>query len=269
MSGFFIFFLINSLIFQNSYNWHIGDINRQISDIKAPIGFYRVDKPKKSFANWLRALPLKNRGAKVYYYNKILKPNQNLHYAVIDIDIGKRDLQQCADAVMRLRAEYLYSLKKYKKIAFDFTSGDNLSFFDWSIGKRAKIVKNRVKWVFNGKKGVDYENFRKYMNLIFTYAGTYSLAKETPKKNIKKMEIGNFFIKGGFPGHAIIVVDMVENKKGQKLYLLAQSYMPAQSIHILKNFNSKLSPWYKLDNRDNIITPEWNFKKNQLHKFKQ
>lgn len=34
-------------------------------------------------------------------YNGSQKPNQSVHYAVFDIDVGKEDLQQCADAVMR------------------------------------------------------------------------------------------------------------------------------------------------------------------------
>ena len=32
---------------------------------------------------------------------------------------------------------------------------------------------------------------------------------------MQNMKIGDVFIQGGFPGHAVIVVDMVEDKKGQ------------------------------------------------------
>ena len=50
------------------------------------------------------------------------------------------------------------------------------------------------------------------------------------------MQIGDVFIKGGFPGHAVVVLDMAENDRtGQRVFLLAQSYMPAQDIHIMKN----------------------------------
>ena len=59
------------------------------------------------------------------------------------------------------------------------------------------------------------------------------------------MKIGDVFIKGGSPGHAVTIVDIAINPKtNKKVFLLAQSYMPAQEIKILKNpNNSELSPW--------------------------
>ena len=94
------------------------------------------------------------------------------------------------------------------------------------------------------------------------YAGSYSLSRELKLvKNIKEIRIGDVFIEGGFPGHSIIVVDIAINKKNQKkLFLLAQSYMPAQEIHILINpSNAQLSPWYEIDFGDILDTPEWEF----------
>jgi len=64
-------------------------------------------------------------------------------------------------------------------------------------------------------------------------------------------------------------VDMAQNPKtGQKLFLLAQSYMPAQETQILKNpNNSALSPWYELKN-ETLETPEWTFEPSDLRRFK-
>lgn len=61
---------------------------------------------------------------------------------------------------------------------------------------------------------------------------------------IEETKIGDVFIKGGFPGHAVMVVDIaVDESTQEKVFLLAQSYMPAQEIQILKNpNNSHLSP---------------------------
>lgn len=35
-------------------------------------------------------------------------------------------------------------------------------------------------------------------------------------QSLDKMKIGDVFIKGGSPGHAVIIVDMAENDKGEK-----------------------------------------------------
>ena len=86
---------------------------------------------------------------------------------------------------------------------------------------------------------------------------------------MEDMKIGDVFIQTGNPyGHAVIVVDMAENPdSGEKVYMLAQSYMPAQDIQILVNRkNSLYSPWYLLD-ENSIETPEWRFNKNDLKRF--
>jgi len=83
------------------------------------------------------------------------------------------------------------------------------------------------------------------------------------------MKPGDILIRGGAPGHAVIVVDMAEDKKGNKLFMLAQSYMPAQEIHVLKNNNNRsLSPWYSMAEIERVIlTPEWSFSVTELKRF--
>jgi hypothetical protein len=55
------------------------------------------------------------------------------------------------------------------------------------------------------------------------------------------------------------------NNSGEKVFLLAQSYMPAQEIQILKNStNSELSPWFSADFVGKLITPEWTFEATDL-----
>ena len=91
-------------------------------------------------------------------------------------------------------------------------------------------------------------------------------------KSVELTEIkaGDVFIKGGFPGHAVIVIDVAANQAtNDKVFLIAQSYMPAQSIHLLANPKKNgLSPWYSLKDIESVIeTPEWTFYSNQLKRF--
>jgi hypothetical protein len=124
---------------------------------------------------------------------------------------------------------------------------------------------NTTSWQKKGAPSNTYKDFRAYMELIFTYAGTLSLSKSLHTKKINDMAIGDVFIVGGSPGHAVIVVDMAQNPKGEKIFMLAQSYMPAQETQILRNpSNENLSPWYEINSDEIIKTPEWTFSSHQL-----
>ncbi len=87
-----------------------------------PEGYQRKYLELNSFAQYLRHLPLKPMGARVLYYNGDVKLNDDVYAAVVDLPIGRKDLHQCADAVIRLRADYLYAQKRYQDIHFNFTN---------------------------------------------------------------------------------------------------------------------------------------------------
>jgi hypothetical protein len=256
----------------NTYPWleNYAKNRALVNQISVPSGFERISVANDSFASWLRYLPLKSGKPLVYLYNQVQKNNQSAHHAVIDLDVGSRDLQQCADAIIRLRAEYLYSKGDYKRIHFNFTSGDEASYPKWRKGYRPIVRNNAVKWRKTQDYDQSYRTFRKYTNTVFIYAGSYSLSQELKTvKSIHEMKIGDVFIRGGFPGHAVIVVDMARHKAtGAKIFLLAQSYMPAQDMHILINpLDQNLTPWYPLKFGQKLYTPEWVFKDEELKRF--
>ncbi|MDQ3110012.1 MAG: DUF4846 domain-containing protein [Bacteroidota bacterium] len=237
-----------------------------------PQGYSRYENAEGSFGEWLRGLPLLPEGAQVELYNGELKSNQGAQAAVINMDVGTQDLQQCADGVMRLRAEYLFATKQYAKIAFNYTSGDRLDYAGWVKGKRIAVNGNKTAVVYSGKKYADisdHKAFRIYMNDIFNYAGTLSLSREMKTISLDSMLPGDVFIRGGSPGHAVLIVDvLVNDKSGEKLFMIAQSYMPAQQMHVLKNDNDKnSSPWYKAGVGEELESPEYVFGWNELKRF--
>jgi hypothetical protein len=234
-----------------------------------PPGYSRKSNTEKTFAAWLETIPLKKEGAPVLLFNGELKSNQRIHAAVLDFDRGTSDLQQCADAVMRLRAEYLYQKHAYDSIAFTFTNGSKASYSKWREGYRPVVIGNSVAWTKSKSRDTSYACFRSYLNTVFMYCGTYSLSKELKPVDITEIAEGDVFIYGGFPGHAMIVMDVaVHETSGKKIMILAQSYMPAQDIHIVKNLSdTELSPWYEIPESGELITPEWSFAVKDLKRF--
>jgi len=266
MRYFITVIILFSLLFSLSLK---SDSIKKISDIALPNDYRRVAVKRGSFKGYLRNLSLYEKGTEVLLFDGSLKGNQSAHYAVIRMSIGRRNLQQCADAVMRLRAEYFFKKRQYHKIVFNFTSGHAIPFVKWARGYRVRIKGNRVYWIHGGRRGYTRKNLMAYLRIIYSYAGTLSLEREMRRQPMDRMKIGDVFIKGGSPGHAVIVVDMAYHKfTGKKIFMLAQSYMPAQNIHVLKNpLNRRLSPWYKLDFRGKLYTPEWTFEKKHLRRF--
>lgn len=214
-------------------------------------GFERVEVPYDSYAHYLRNLPLKSAGTEVRYYDGDTKPSGGIYDRVIDMEIDPVDLQQCADAVMRLRAEYLYQAKCYDEIHFNFLSdGKPRYFLDYKEGE------------------TDYKTFRKYMKYIFSYANTSSLHEELISVDDKlDIQIGDVFIQKGRPyGHAITVLDVAVNPiSSEKEFILAQSYMPAQETQLLINPRNG-GVWYSTKS-EIINTPEWTFGWDDLRRF--
>ncbi len=238
-----------------------------IKNIVVSQSFKRVKLNEDSFGHWLRNLPLKEKGTKVFLYNNKKKNNQKIHYAVIDIDVGDRDLQQCADAVMRLRAEYLYSRGEYNKIHFKFLNGFNFKYSKWKAGYNLNSKKNA--WLQTpGAQRPGYKNFRKYMNIVFNYANTKSLNSELKSVPIKDIQPGDVFIQGikTHYNHAVIVLDVAINEKGEKIFLIAQSFTPAQDIEVLIKPGSK-TPWHPIPEANEFETAEWLFYKSDLKRF--
>ena len=230
-----------------------------------PKGYNRVKVEKGSFAEFLRNQKLKPYGEKALYFNGNYKRSEGIYDSVLDVEIGDRDLHQCADAIMLLRAEYFYGKKEYDKINFKFVTGFNAQYSKWMQGYRIN-PNGKGSYYKKSTPSNTYKDFRNFMNIVFGYAGTLSLEKEMIPQKIENMQIGDVFIMGGSPGHAVIVVDMAENAKGEKIFMLAQSYMPAQQTQILINRESD-GVWYSLKGKDVLVTPEWNFPVERLRKF--
>jgi hypothetical protein len=204
----------------------------------------------------------------VHLYNGDLKRNQTAHLAVLTTDVGQRDLQQCADAVIRLWAEYLWAQRLEDQLSFATSAGDALPFKRWMAGERPGFQQDRVVWRKTAAKDGSRATFRRYLDFVFAYAGSSSLERYTLSRVADgKVRPGDVFVQGGFPGHAVIVVDVVTGRMGQPRMMLAQSYMPAQEIHVLDNPNAPGTPWYELERDLPLRTPEWTFPPGSLRRF--
>lgn len=228
----------------------------------APENYEWIEEKPNSFGEFLVNFTLKKYGAQILRFDGNPIATQSLHEAIYDIDTGEKDLQQCADSVIRLYAEYLWKQDRKDEIAFHFTNGDLVKWTDYRDGYRAFVMGNSVDYRKTASYDDSYQNFRNYLDLIYNYAGTISLTAETKAVNsTRNLKTGDILITPGSPGHVVFIAGSCENKNGEKLFLLSEGFTPAQSIHLLKNpFEENISPWYQLDvNSEKINTARFSF----------
>lgn len=239
-----------------------------LTRIREPEGYLRPVADEASLLFFLHHRRLKPDQSPVLLYNGGKKNRQNVHIAVFDLDVGEEDLQQCADSVMRLYCEYLWSQGRQEEIAFHLTNGFLMDYPSYREGKRLQISGNETSWSKAASFDDSYETFRRYFRLIMCYAGTLSLEKESAPAALSDIRAGDLFIKGGSPGHCVMVCDIAKSPSGDIAFLLGQSYMPAQEFHLLKNPLHEEDPWYYLSELSfPLRTPEYSFSEGSFKRW--
>lgn len=232
-----------------------------------PQGFSRVQGEPGSLAAFLRDYPMKEDGSPVLLYDGREKGNQSAHAAVFALPIENEDLQQCADSVMRMYAEYFWESGQKERIAFHFVNGFYAEYTRWRDGERIQVSGNEVSWVRTADYDDSYENLKKYLRYVFSYAGTLSMEGESEPVSADEIAVGDVFLKGGSPGHVVMVVDLCADMQGEKAFLLAQGYMPAQEFHVLNNPLHPDDPWYyERELAFPLATPEYTFGEGSLRR---
>jgi len=213
---------------------------------------------------FLQHLPVKD--GPILDYTGTPVSNQAKHFAIVDYDVGTEDLQQCADALMRLRSEYLFAAKKYNEIGFHFCSGQ---FYSWNMyckGLRPVVHGNAVTWEKREPTLQTHHSLRNYLNIVYAYASTISLCKEL--KPADSFAVGTLIIIPGSPGHTCIITDEATARDGSKVFKIIEGYSPAQSIYVLSNpYEPSISPWYHLQKGNELVTASCRFVGYRMRKF--
>jgi hypothetical protein len=247
-----------------------ADKLRSIESIAVPSGFVRPVAATGSYSDYLRKLVLKQNKT-VYYYTGQPKPNQQATYAVLDLPVRNNSLLQCADAVILIRASWLFEQQQYEQIHFIATDGTLLNYSDWCKGVRYILKGNKLLTVRRSAQSVSpgvRSNLDRFLQQVFAYCGTASLSRQMRRKSANSSpEAGDVFLQPGYPGHVMQVVDLAKNAKGETIFILLQGFMPAQDIHLVKSVKTQYpQPWQHFTG-GSFQTPEWNFPAGSLYQW--
>lgn len=223
-----------------------------VGDIPTPWGYERIAGHDAAYSLYLRSLPLKKRGTKVQLFTGGDARFQSLNYAVVDLPLLS-NAEQCADVCIRLRAEYLFNTGQYDKIRFKNVNGKTMHYGG----------------------GASRRAFERYMRNVYGVASTFSLSRELDVRRLRDLQPGDVFVyaaadrPGNKYGHAMMVVDVAQNNRGQKAFLLAEGNTPARDIHVVRNLTNPFrSPWFMLDEEaDDLLLAVFHYKASELKHY--
>lgn len=249
---------------------HTSPVARFDQVFSTPRGFARVDAPAGSYGAWLRGLPVRLDRQNVLSFKGAALNSPSA--AIIALDVGEKNLQQCADSAIRLHAEFLWARGRSAELAYHFTSGDEVRFTDWVAGERLSIDGAKVRRRAGAPRSADHASMRQWLDVVFMYAGTRSLHRDSHAVQPADVRAGDFYVAPGSPGHAVVVLDVATARDGRRVALLGQGYMPAQDFHVLRGTAPQAldGAWFVLPSKltDIIDTPSWQpFRGSDLRRF--
>lgn len=242
-----------------------------VEHFSLPPGFAREPAAPGTFADWLRHLPVRQDRTNVLAYDG--RPLARPSAAVVLLDVGTRDLQQCADSAIRLHAEYLWSRGAADHAAYHFTSGDLTTWKAWRAGERFKVRGARVERIKGAAGSSGHAGYRGWLREVFRYAGTQSLARDSVAVGDGAVKAGDFYVQPGSPGHAVVVLDVAAHPDGRRAALIGQGFMPAEDFHIVRDSHARVidGVWFLLPDEAHptLATPSWSpFRRTEARRFK-
>ncbi len=160
-------------------------------------------------------------------------------------NIRGRKLEQCMDILVRFRAEYLWLSGRREAIHFPLPEGSDFRWKDWAQGWRPAFRGAHFKMEKTAGTDSSYANFLKYMNLLFEYSGSQAFYHYYEALDPASVKPGDFVVKKGKKGHAVLIVDMAVDSVGNRVALIGQGDTPACQFYLL-NYK-KGNPWFPIE----------------------
>jgi hypothetical protein len=236
----FLFFLLFLLVSGKAFTL-------TVSGIETPPGYSRVTQEIGSFSAWLPRLPLA-RDARIMMYGGGYVPDTRFHVlAVIDLPLlFSYDLEQCADWCMRFWAEY------HRQIG----ALDRLYLFSYE-GSRVYL------------KGFD-GGFEKFLKRAMDGSNTYSLRMGCGAIREADLRPGDMIVQNdtGGIGHVSMIMDECADARGERLYLVGFSFMPAQQFHVEEALPAYgESGWFRFKDYIRFLSEFYNYGVPVLRRF--
>lgn len=236
--------------------------------ILPPEGYERVPVSEGSFGEYMRKYPLLPDDIKLPAYNGTAMDYSDCA-AVFDISLEKDGYQQCADTVIRLYSDYFYETGQLDRISFMFSNGDKCSYNNWRKGKRMFALADFSCEIPAALPSDSHQQYMNYLKEVMRYAGALSLQKESERITPEELQIGDIICNNA---HVVLIADEAVNEKGEKCYLIGQSFIPAVCFHIIsRSEGNDVYSWYTQEQleQDSFAIGTFRFNKENILRWKE
>lgn len=262
--------LLTAVLFRTNPVWKAADLTIESADrfydieglspegqtletrLLPPDGYTRVPAEEGSFAQYLRSYPMLPDNIKLPVYDGSTI-NSTDYAAIFDISLGAEGWQQCADSVIRLYSDYFYESGQTDRISFMFSNGDECSYDHWRKGRRMLVLGGISLEIPAALPDDSRQQYMNYLKEVMRYAGTLSLQKESEVIPAAELRTGDIICNDT---HVVMIADTAVNDKGEKCYLIGQSFIPSVCFHIITwTQGSTTSPWFTQEQLSGDLSP--------------
>jgi hypothetical protein len=220
-----------------------------------PPGARCLDLAPGSWGAWLRGLPMTPPGSPVRLYTGLGFPAFLTPWVAGVVDIDVRQRQECADTIFRLRLEYLRQAgREHDMIVPTGENDPPLSWTQWKQGFRPHQEGRRLRLVRAAAPDDSRACFDRYLASVFLWCGTYQLEQMGRPVAPAQIQVGDYFVRAGAPGHAILVADLARAANGGLYALFVQGHSPGQSAQVPRSRPGQV--WYPLDPAQPVDLPD-------------
>lgn len=233
-----------------------------------PPGYARAELEPGSFGAWLRHLPLAAPGTPVLDWRggEVRSGQDEYIEAIVAIDVGRGDLQQSPDVILRFHAEWQWSLGR-RNHSYAAATKDPVAYDKWIQGQRILARDNHLYWIQKTDPSPpdDYRAFREYLSTVFLWLESTAVRMQSTPVPANDVQPGDFFLQRSKPNHLAIVLD-IAHKDGKRLALIGQALSPATNVHVIRPGRS--TPWFSLRPPENVLTSEGELQWEELRRLK-
>ena len=130
--------------------------------------------------------------------------------------------------------------------------GHRIEWQEWKAGFRPVFRGIVVSMFRSAQPDSSHQSYMSFLNTVYSESHTQQFYHAYLSVERREIQIGDFIIKKGTKGHAIMIVDLAQNEQGQKIALIGNGDTPACQFFLL-NYRTD-NPWIPLNFDQEALT---------------